>query len=343
MRKLFLPVAALILLAFTACGISADAGGSRAYYRPAVGTTVEKVQNKEIALEGRTRLKLEIQDGNITLTPWDGDSLQVKEIKRLKAPGSRKSLESYMSGFTTEYPDNSYEISISTGQPEKLRPFSRVTTDFELKVPEEVKTLTIKAINGTIELSGFKDLTTAGLELKTGTIRAEGSKAYKFELSVERGDIKVEGLEGKGSFEILYGNAELKDIKGDIQVKSTSGRTDLARIEGKADCDISRGSLNLSGSFLKAGSSLYASNGDISADISGLDKAGVYSFMTAAGTIKLSIPEASNFDLKARSENGRACSGRPRAFGQGWRRRSGDKHLYRQGRCAPGRRGPLDI
>lgn len=309
MRRLYLPLAALIIFTLILCSMSYGGGGSRAYYRPAVGPSVEKVQTREIALEAQSELKLDVRDGNITLTPWEGDSLQVKETKRLKAPGSRKSLEDCMDEYTTLYRSNPYDISISTGQPEKLTPFSRVTTDFEFKVPEKLRSLTITAVNGSIGLSGFDGLSAVDLKLETGTITAKESKAFRFDFTVKRGDIKAEKLEGRASFKAVHGNTGLSDIKGDIQLKTTSGDAVLKHFEGRADCDISKGSLEVDASLLRSDSSLYVSRGDISADVSGIDREGSYSFMTADGAIGLMLPEAEGFSLKAKSENGRVLNG----------------------------------
>lgn len=308
MRKVFLLFTTILLFTLSACSISDKAVDSRVYYRPAIGPTVEKEQSRDIKLDGQNELKLDVQDGNITLIPWEGDYVQVKETKMLKAPGSRKNLESLIDEYKSVYQNNSYEISISTTQPEKQMAFARLITNFEIKVPKGLKAVKIKALNGSIGLSGFEDMSSVDLKLETGTIRAEGSKADGFSLTVKRGDIIAEKLEGKSNFNILYGNAELKDIKGEVQLKSTSGRNDLKYIDGVVDCDISRGSLDVSQSFLKAGSSLYASNGDITAEITGMDKEGSYSFMASAGSIKLSMPGTSGFNLKAKSGNGRVVS-----------------------------------
>ena len=307
MRKFFPLVIILLLFALTACSLYSEAD-SRAYYRPAVGWTVVKEQIREIELDGQNELKLEVQDGNISLIPWEGDNLQVKEIKRLKAPERRKSLESNIGEYTTVYQNGPYIISISNKPPEKLKLFSRLTTDFEISIPKKLKILTIKGANGSIGLSGFEDLSIVDLSLETGTIRVKDIKAYRYDLEVKRGGLTAEKLEGKGSFKLTYGDAELKNINGEVQLKSTSGRTVLKDVDGRVDCNISKGSLNISESFLKAGSSLYASNGDITADFSGIDKEGGYSFMAAAGTIRLDFPDSAGFTLKAESVKGKIIS-----------------------------------
>lgn len=308
MKRLILLFTTFMMLALTACSMSAEARDNRAYYRPAVGWTIEKEQSREIKVDGQNELKLDVQDGNISLIPWEGDSLQIKETKRLKAPESRKSLERHISEYTTAYLDDPYEISISNKPPEKLKPFSRITTDFEIRIPSKLKILMIKAANGSIGLSGFDGVSMIDLELETGTIRVEQSNAYSFDLTVKRGDIIAEKLDGKSNLKLTYGNAELKNIKGEVMLKSISGRADLKDVEGRVDCNISKGSLNVSESFLKADSSLYASNGDISVDFSAIDKEGGYSFMTAAGNIRLDLPNTAGFMLKAESVKGKVVS-----------------------------------
>lgn len=298
----------LLLLALTGCNSPSEAGVYRAYYRPAVGPTVEKKQNREIKPDGQNELKLDVQDGNVSLTSWEGDTLLVKEIKRLKGPGSRKSLEDKLGGYVTEYRNDPYRISISNKPPEKLKPFSRLTTDYEISVPKGIKTLTIKAANGSIGVSGFEGMSIVDLTLETGNIRTEESRAYRFDLTVKRGGITAEKLEGKGSFNITYGDTEIKDVKGEVQLKSTSGRTNVKNVDGRLDCSISKGSLNVSRSFPRAGSSLYASKGDISADFSGIDKEGSYSFMAAAGAIRLGFPDSAGFALTAESVKGKVIS-----------------------------------
>lgn len=303
MRKFFLFFSILLLLSTTSCSLSAEAD-PRAYYRPAVGWTVDKEQSRVIELDEQNELKMDVQDGNIHLTPWEGEGIKIKETKRLRAPEARKSLDRDISQFLTSYQSDTYRVNISSKPPEKLKPFSRLTTDYEVSVPKKIKMLTIKGANGSISISGFEGMSVVDLTLETGTVTAVESKAYKFVLAVKRGDIAVEKLEGKGSFNITYGNMDINDMNGEVDLKTTSGKSELRNVDGRVDGNISTGSLDITDSYLRPDSALYATNGDISADLSAIDKEGGYSIMTAAGSIKLKIPKAQGFDLKAKSENG---------------------------------------
>jgi DUF4097 and DUF4098 domain-containing protein YvlB len=107
---------------------------------------------------------------------------------------------------------------------------------------------------------------------------------------------------------VTYGETELRDITGDIVLISASGRSVLENTKGMLDCSISAGNLEISASYLKAGSSLYASHGDIRAAISHMDSEGSWRILAATGDISLILPTDAGFSLKAGTKNGRFFS-----------------------------------
>ena len=295
----------LLAIPLTSCATTANGKHVYFYERPAVGFTVEEEVVTKVDLLKQNSLNLEAQDGAVKIIQWDRDYLQVVEKGRLTGPAATENLKTLLLSSKCKVENTTYEIKIEKEPNEDLKSLYRRTDDIELMVPKALKRIHISAKSGALVMTGFDDLTSVDLTLKKGYIKVDQCKMSKIDIAINDGDLDITGINGSGSYKCGRGNMKLKDITGAIELKSVSGNTYIENAEGKLNGDISAGSITVKDSRLKTESILYASNGDIQADLEGLDSAGKYTIKTAYGSIRLYMPEKIGWSLLARSTGGR--------------------------------------
>lgn len=300
----------LLLSIFTAlllsgCILAENGELTYFYERPAVGLTAEDEVITDVDILKQSSLSLEGQDGIIKITHWDKDYLQIIEKRKLKGPSKRESLKVLLENNKYKVESTTYDIKLKKESDKDLKPFFRRTDDIELMVPETLKTININAKSGAIFMSGFDGMSIVDLALEKGSIYVDNCKVNKIYAAITDGDLDIAGINGYGAYECGRGNIKLRDMTGAIELKSVSGDTYIENAEGKLNGDISTGSIIVKASRLKTESLIYASYGDIEADLEGLDASGMYTIKASKGNIRLNMPEKTGWSLIARSTGGR--------------------------------------
>lgn len=300
----------LLLSIFTALilsGCTLAENGELAYFyeRPAVGLTVEDEVITDVDIQKQSSLSLEGQDGIIKITQWDKNYLQIIEKRKLKGPSKKESLKVLLENNKYKVESTTFDIKLKKETDKDLKPFFRRTDDIELMVPETLKTININAKSGAIFMSGFDGMSIVDLALEKGSIYVDNCKVNKIYAAITDGDLDIAGINGYGAYECGRGNIKLRDMTGAIELKSVSGDTYIENAEGKLNGDISTGSITVKASRLKTKSLIYASYGDIEADLEGLDASGMYTIKASKGNIRLNMPEKTGWSLIARSTGGR--------------------------------------
>lgn len=300
----------LLLSIFTALilsGCTLAENGELAYFyeRPAVGLTVEDEVITDVDIQKQNSLDLEGQDGIIKITHWDKNYLQIIEKRKLKGPSKKESLKVLLENNKYKVESTTFDIKLKKESDKDLKPFFRRTDDIELMVPETLKTININAKSGAIFMSGFDGMSIVDLALEKGSIYVDNCKVNKIYAAITDGDLDIAGINGYGAYECGRGNIKLRDMTGAIELKSVSGDTYIENAEGKLNGDISTGSITVKASRLKTESLIYASYGDIEADLEGLDASGMYTIKASKGNIRLNMPEKTGWSLIARSTGGR--------------------------------------
>jgi hypothetical protein len=300
----------LLLILFSCAslaGCTLISGNRQVYYyeRPAIGFTVEDEVTTNVDLEKQTSLNLTAGNGVIRVTPYDGDKLQIIEKRRLTGPASKKELKAMLEENNLNIDKDSIEVKLNDDPEERQKSLFSLIIDIELKVPEAVKTLDIVSKSGEIEISGLKKKDNLNLKVDKGNIKVDNCEAALIFTTIARGNLDMGNSSGIGSYKCGRGNIVLQNMKGNIELKSVSGDTVIENVEGKLDCDISTGSLTVGESRLSKDSNLYASYGDIKADLNNLDMEGKYTIEASKGTIRLKLPETAGWSLLAESTKGK--------------------------------------
>ncbi len=287
------------------CSMTSDAERAYSYNGPAIGYTVEKDVTTEVDIEKQSSISIEAQDGVITITPWDGEKLQIIEKRKLKGPAKKESLEKLLDERKYQVDRTSFDITLKKEPEEDLKPPFRRTDDIQLKVPDTIRSFKIKAGSGTIFLSGMDNLSTVNLTLERGNIKIDRSSINKIIAEIDNGNIDIMEVKGSGEFECGRGNIRLKDVTGAVKLKSIEGETIIEDLEGRLDGDVSAGSITVRDSRLKAESRLYASYGNMNVDLEGVESEGRYVLKAAKGNIRLNMPREIGWSLLAKSTYGR--------------------------------------
>lgn len=303
--RLFIIFITLSAAFLSGCTITAGGEQSYSYERPAAGFSAEDEATTNVDIEEQSTLGIEAQDGLIKITRWDRDYLQIVEKRKLKGPATKDSLSTMLEKNNYKVENTTYRITLKKEPDKDLKPFFRRTDDIELMVPEKLTAVNIEAKSGTISMSGFDGMTTIDLVLEKGGIKIGNCKANKIDAEIVKGDLDIAGITGSSTYKCGRGDINLRDITGSIELKSVSGNTYIENVDGMLNGDISTGSITVKASQLKTGSMLYASYGNIEADLEGLDVSGKYTIKAAKGDIRLNMPEKTGWSLLARSTKGR--------------------------------------
>ncbi len=300
----------IILIVFTAiwlpgCSAAGENWGMVAAGRPVIGLAVEKSEDREIALESQTRLRVNIDNGNIRITRGNDDKLLIRETLRIKGPASKERLGELLDMSKSKVESFANSISVDQKQSEEIKPLYGMADDIEFIIPESISILNISINNGTVNLSGLDGLRSAELSAVNGQIDVSGSSSDSIKMSVDKGNINIEDFSGSGSYECGRGDINLKAVSGSVDLTSVSGDAVIEESEGTFKCDMSSGQLTVRNSSIRSGSDLYSSTGSIDAELAELDSAGKLSVKSADADIRLKMPENKGYSLIARSTGGK--------------------------------------
>ena len=113
------------------------------------------------------------------------------------------------------------------------------------------------------------------------------------------GDIKVRGITGEVESETHNGAIFLEDINGNVSAQSHNGDIELLSLTGDISTESHNGKLTIENAYsdnIRAGTH----NGRIRGEFV-MDEDGRYEFTTHNGSVNITIPEDSKFDLIAHS------------------------------------------
>lgn len=297
--------------------------------KPAIGPTVEKESVINIDISTQTRLNINMQKGSVKITRGSQEHLQLIEKTRLQGPASKERLNEYLSNIISdvennyisvsinhkaylkadeiadEQADENAETSMESNEEEEIKPLYRCTIDMELVVPEKIKAINVNAENAVIILSGLEDMSVVDLSVDRGLVRVDNCSSNNFSVSVDNGDIWMENITGYSTYDCGRGDIVINGAKGDVDLELLAGETIIEGAKGKLDCNISSGSLKITESVLENGTMLYASTGEISADLNYIDEKGTYTIKSSAGDVLIDLPQNTGWSLIAKSTRGR--------------------------------------
>ncbi|HEY9044763.1 MAG TPA: DUF4097 family beta strand repeat-containing protein [Ohtaekwangia sp.] len=242
------------------------------------------------------KLILSSSDGNISVSPGNGNSIDVTYIvkKRNKVLNiSRKELEKEV---TVNVTNTSNSLDISIKYPLNYNNFKdRYQVSFIVTVPKETA-CELQSSDGNIAISGL----TGDQSFKTSDGNLDISDITgKVNGKTSDGNIDTNDVNGAVEVRTSDGNITMKNIKGDVKAATSDGNIGLNKITGDVSVSTSDGEISfngLSGSF-----SASTSDGNVHGTIIALQKA--LSVKTSDGSIDITIPDRLGLDLDVRGES----------------------------------------
>lgn len=222
-------------------------------------TVHEEIVQKEYPLKGRKAISIKNLRGNITVkSEWDNQTVLVTAIK--KAPKA----EYFDLATIDDSRSDRVELKIETAYSSTNKKSSKVSVDYELVVPHNVR-LELIADHGTIKIHEVNGQIIAKT-CQEGNIEIDNAQNSVYALIEKKGSILIHQAQNNVKAFAHHGNITIHNAKKGIIAQADRGKLDIACLQIPSTSKVT---LN-----------------------------------TRSGHITLRIPEATNAELQAHTENG---------------------------------------
>lgn len=198
---------------------------------------LELIHHKNFKIESRKLLKLSIDGGDVAITPWHRNEVEVKIY------GNENAKEKYEYYFDAD--DQS--INIKGERKKKWNFFSNIRLKYEVKVPANFN-LQISTAGGDIKVGGVNgeiSLNTSGGDIwadrLTGTVKLNTSGG---DIKIFSNDASIEARTSGGDITLEYTGQnkgiELRTSGGDIEITLASdfgAKVELSTSGGDVSCN----------------------------------------------------------------------------------------------------------
>ncbi len=310
--KTTLPAAFAVLFALSASTASA--------------TEVDRSFNQRFEISSGARLELEHEDGDVVITPWEEDAIEVDvryriEYKRVGL-GTDPDLD-----VRFEQRGDVVRVIGEENDAGGVGFFSsdQIEYVYRISAPAWV-TLDLEGEDGDVEIGGWQGAITVRND--DGDVHLSDLRVPRLRLEVEDGDVEIEGFDGEMDLESEDGDVTVRDCRGErIRIDGEDGRIRLERCEGNFDLATDDGDVDLSG--LKAGKlevrtsdgrieiGLDAGTGELDLDVSaddgdvdlklGAEVSGAFTLSSSDGDIR--VDAGGEHDEDRRRASGRLGDG----------------------------------
>jgi hypothetical protein len=265
MRRLFVPVAAVLILAallpFSLCCTSCvgDLEGLRYTYRSDAEQTY--------ALQAGGTASVKNVDGYVRVLPWDKNEVGFKGVLRVSAASKEEARRL------------ANDIKVIVSHDEK---------SFSLEVK---KTRSARWIHWGVSRRWVLD------------IDLNVPRQCNLDLSTVDGSVEVSGVEGALRVSSVDGAVDVSDVRGDIHCRTVDGSCELLNVEGKVDAASTDGSIRVEGKLHGLGTRTVDGSVHVVA-LEGSTNPQGWRLSTVDGSVAVLLPKSLSFDLEASSVDG---------------------------------------
>ena len=250
-----------------------------AFGGPLFGEKFEEKFAKTEALARDGKVIINNVSGTIQIKSGAQDQVQIDAVKVCNVSTEAKAKEN-MALVTIEVTKNGNIVQIETKYPEKVRNLN-VSVNYVLTIPA-MASIKVRNVSGSVEATDIGGM---------------------FEGNNTSGKVILSRIGGGADCRVVSGGLQVSDIKGDVDLKTVSGNITASRIKGSIDAETTSGSITLTEitepktvrAKVLSGKTIY--DGQIAAG-------GKYSFESLSGSVSVTIPAASGFDLEAETFSG---------------------------------------
>ena len=228
------------LALLTAVIIAAAAG-------PAVGVVIDREFHESFDVKEGHRLAVEHGDGDITITPWDKDVIDVEVIYHAELTSIGFGDDPDFSVEFKQTDDGVFVTGYETS-PDRVDIFRSIKKrqyTYTISAPSYV-VLTLRGDDGDVEIEGWRG--DVSIDLDDGDVTLGDIVNESTRVSFQDGDIEIERLEGELSLSGDDGDINLSRVKTPyVRISLQDGDVDVDSLEGEIEIDIDDGDVTLEG------------------------------------------------------------------------------------------------
>ncbi len=210
------------------------------YAATAAAKTIEKNYHETFPVNQSTTFHLKQGDGNVTITPWHQDKLEVKVAYKAQVIG----IDVSDCDFEVAFRASGNDIHVT--QQNKCRfVFGGLRIKryrYDIKAPSYVK-LDVRSSDGNVELRDWKNA--VSIKSSDGNVRLSQIQA-DVQLKTSDGNVDVDGVTGNLDVRSSDGRVKIRDAKSPkLKIRTSDGSISLTRCSGNMELSASDGDLSL--------------------------------------------------------------------------------------------------
>ncbi len=173
---------------------------------------------KVLPLSAKGAFSLKNVNGRVMIATWKEEKVEIRAVKKTK-----KSAEN-LQKVKIEVTATADSVSVETVYPKRQN--TGVSVDYDVRVPEGIRLVDIRTVNGGLTLTGPFGRTSA---------------------STTNGNVRVEDASGDLDLGATNGDIEAVNVRGTIDAQTTNGsiRLDLKALEGEVRAETANGGIAL--------------------------------------------------------------------------------------------------
>lgn len=265
-KRAIIAVALIMSLALTGCTLSIN--GKEVINLSGGNTRAEKSEVREITLDGQDELLVSNVVGKINFKAWDGNSIKITSVKKVRTGGSKKKADKMLNDIEINVDNSSESVKVKVHYKGISSWMNSRKVEMEVLVPETIKDIKGDTASGEITVNGLKGIKELDLASASGNINVSNSASETYKLNTASGGISAEN------------------------------------IEGKLDTDSVSGSQHINNAYIKANSRFNTISGSLNVDAVKMDSDSKYRLSSVSGSVNLNLPASSQFNLDAKSISG---------------------------------------
>ncbi|UCE40601.1 MAG: DUF4097 family beta strand repeat protein [Candidatus Aminicenantes bacterium] len=244
--------------------------------------------------------KVEIRNisGDVDVVTWDRNEVKIDALKTSKASSMDKAKEN-ASKVKIEVTRENGILKIETKYPKPSIKNLSVSVNYKVTIPSQAA-VKAKSVSGSVTLENIGG--NAAAETKSGNVTVYGARNGAKAETVS-GSVKVRDIDNGVYCKTASGNVRAENVTGNADLKCVSGDVTAENIRGDVEADTVSGNvklLDITGANVVKGKTMSGSTiylGEISPN-------GRYSLNAHSGTVEMTIPSNSAFDLNASTFSG---------------------------------------
>ena len=295
--------------------------------QPATAEEISRDYHETFDVNPEMRLVLQHGDGDVEISPWAQDTLEVKVRYRARASnvGWSKSTD-----FKVDFRQEGDKISVIAHEPKRVNigisSYREYEYLFTIKAPSYLD-LNLEGEDGDVVIGDWTG--SIHLVLEDGDVELSNIDAPRTELTLEDGDLEIDGIRGDLDIEIEDGDLEVFDCEtergriraedGDITVDRCSGSFEVAVADGDArfmemaarELEVRSGDGTVKLALIPADGldlQVRVGDGDVVVDLDS-DISAVFELETRDGDIRLMAEDVSNLQQDRRRTSGQIGGG----------------------------------